>query len=275
MTATSATAGVLVEAVLDLDRRDVLAAGDDHVLLAVGDDRVGTVEVAAVAGVEPAALERLGRLVGLVPVAVEDVVRPGQDLALLVDARCAPRRRARRPGPAACERVGGVEVVPLPRRPVDGEEGGGLGEAVDLDELPAELGLDPLDGLRRRRRAGHHDAHRALVRAPARPARGARRGGGEDGGHHGRGPAQQGHALGARRGAGSPRRRPCAARRGGRPWRSPRRACPSRCSGTWASVCSSTSRSLTPVCQPKIAALSQQLRWVSCTPLGRAVVPEV
>ena len=41
------------------------------------------------------------------------------------------------------------------------------------------------------------------------------------------------------------------------------------------SVCRSTSRSLTPVCQPKVAALSQQLRWVSCTPLGRAVVPEV
>src|SRR5207302_6914372 len=33
--------GVLVEAVLDLDRRDVLAAGDDHVLLPVGDHHVG------------------------------------------------------------------------------------------------------------------------------------------------------------------------------------------------------------------------------------------
>ena len=41
------------------------------------------------------------------------------------------------------------------------------------------------------------------------------------------------------------------------------------------SVCRSTSRSLTPVCQPKVAAFSQQLRCVSCTPLGRAVVPEV
>ena len=41
------------------------------------------------------------------------------------------------------------------------------------------------------------------------------------------------------------------------------------------SVCMNTSRSVTAVCQPKVAALSQQLRWVSCTPLGRAVVPLV
>ena len=41
------------------------------------------------------------------------------------------------------------------------------------------------------------------------------------------------------------------------------------------SVCSRTSRSVTVVCQPKTLALIQQFRWVSCTPLGRAVVPEV
>ena len=46
---------------------------------------------------------------------------------------------------------------------------------------------------------------------------------------------------------------------------------------TWniGSVCSSTSRSLIVVCRPKTVALSQRQRWVSCTPLGRAVVPEV
>ena len=27
--------------------------------------------------------------------------------------------------------------------------------------------------------------------------------------------------------------------------------------------------------QPKVTALIQMLRWVSCTPFGRAVVPEV
>ncbi len=36
-----------------------------------------------------------------------------------------------------------------------------------------------------------------------------------------------------------------------------------------------TSRSLTPVCQPKVVALIQRLRCVSCTPFGRAVVPLV
>ncbi len=41
------------------------------------------------------------------------------------------------------------------------------------------------------------------------------------------------------------------------------------------SVCRYTSRSLTPVCQPKSPALSHRLRCVSCTPLGRAVVPLV
>ena len=40
-------------------------------------------------------------------------------------------------------------------------------------------------------------------------------------------------------------------------------------------VCRYTSRSVTVVCHPKIDALSQALRWVICTPLGRAVVPLV
>ena len=40
-------------------------------------------------------------------------------------------------------------------------------------------------------------------------------------------------------------------------------------------VCRYTSRSLMPDCQPNTVALSHKLRWVCCTPLGRAVVPEV
>jgi hypothetical protein len=40
-------------------------------------------------------------------------------------------------------------------------------------------------------------------------------------------------------------------------------------------VCRYTSRSVTVACQPNVVALIQQLRWVSCTPLGRAVVPLV
>jgi hypothetical protein len=41
------------------------------------------------------------------------------------------------------------------------------------------------------------------------------------------------------------------------------------------SVCRYTSRSSTPMCQPNVVALSQMLRCVSWTPLGRAVVPDV
>ncbi len=41
------------------------------------------------------------------------------------------------------------------------------------------------------------------------------------------------------------------------------------------SVCRYTSRSVMARCQPNVTALSQKLRWVSWTPLGRAVVPDV
>ena len=53
---------VLVEHPLDLGAGDVLAAGDDHVLEAVDDEEVAVlVAHADVAGVEPAAGERLAR----------------------------------------------------------------------------------------------------------------------------------------------------------------------------------------------------------------------
>ena len=41
------------------------------------------------------------------------------------------------------------------------------------------------------------------------------------------------------------------------------------------SVCRYTSRSLIPACSPNTVAFSHRLRWVSWTPFGRAVVPEV
>jgi len=40
-------------------------------------------------------------------------------------------------------------------------------------------------------------------------------------------------------------------------------------------VCSRTSRSLIVSCRPNTVAFSHRLRWVSCTPFGRAVVPDV
>ena len=55
MTADSSICGWLVEHRLDLAGRDVLAAADDQVLLAAGDEQVAVlVQVADVAGVQPA-----------------------------------------------------------------------------------------------------------------------------------------------------------------------------------------------------------------------------
>src|ERR1051326_363143 len=86
--------GMLEQSVLDLDRRDVLAAGDDHVLLAVADRDVRVVLVSAVAGVEPALPDRLRRFLGLVPVALGGVIRARADLAFVVHAH----RSEERPG---------------------------------------------------------------------------------------------------------------------------------------------------------------------------------
>ena len=77
--------GVLDEGVFDLDRRDVLAAGDDDVLLAVGDGEVAVVvDPPAVTGVEPSVADDLGGVCGLLPVAAEDGVAAGEDLAVVV-----------------------------------------------------------------------------------------------------------------------------------------------------------------------------------------------
>ena len=92
---------------LDLGAVDVLAAADDHVLLAVDDVvEAGLVAIAEVAGAEPAAAERrLGGL-GIVPVAGDDVRPADPDLADLAlgdvvavvvdDAHVGGRRRAGR-----------------------------------------------------------------------------------------------------------------------------------------------------------------------------------
>src|SRR5690349_23339865 len=42
------------------------------------------------------------------------------------------------------------QLVPFGALPVDGHKGRGLGQAVDLDELPAEFVEHPLDRARRR-----------------------------------------------------------------------------------------------------------------------------
>ena len=71
----------------------------------------------------------------------------------------------------------------------------GLGEAVDLDELPAELGLDALDGLGRRRRPRDDHAH-APAAGHRRALVAARRCRVEHGGDHRGRAVEERHALG-------------------------------------------------------------------------------
>ena len=73
---------VELERLLDLDRRDVLAAGHDEVLGAVDDGEVAVgVDHGEVAGAQPAAAQHLGGRLGRVEVADHHVVAPGADLA--------------------------------------------------------------------------------------------------------------------------------------------------------------------------------------------------
>ena len=76
-----ADAGCGDERVLDLDRVDVLPAAVDHVLLAVDDvEQSVVVDARQIASVQPAFDERLGRGLGLVPVALHDVGAAHQQL---------------------------------------------------------------------------------------------------------------------------------------------------------------------------------------------------
>ena len=149
---------VLVETVLDLDRADIFPAGDDHVLLPVGDDHVA-VRVAS----------RPGRRCGTSRPPGPGPTRPAapsiprrRDWSGPGSRRrrpCGSARRAPAPRPATAAGLARtVEAVPLGPGPVDGQQRRRLGQPVDLDELPAQLGLDPLDGLRRGRGPGHDDA---------------------------------------------------------------------------------------------------------------------
>ena len=168
------------EAVLDLDGRHVLPAGDDHVLLAVLEGQViFFVDDTAVAGMEPVVDERIRGRFWIVPVRLEDHVAASQHLAVVGERQGDPERGIALPGELRsplrrCE--------PIPFRPVavDGEKRCRLGQAVDLDELPTQFGFNPFDGLGGGRRARDHDADLAPTRDLAVPfGRGL-----EDGGHH-------------------------------------------------------------------------------------------
>ena len=134
-----AHARVAREHVLDLERVDVLAARDDHVVDPADDPEVAVlVEPAEVAGEVPAVAERLRVGVGPVPVAGERLVgvEVAEDLALLagrddvvgrrLGLGATRRRRAFSAGPARAARL--RRLVAVDRERVD------LGRAVVVDE---------------------------------------------------------------------------------------------------------------------------------------------
>ena len=145
------------EHILHLTRKDVEAAGDDHVLLAVEDEHVAALVLARdVAGVQPAVLQGLGRHVRPLPVFLHHMRRAhadfarlaGGDLPILVveDADLAGRDR----------HAAGFEQL-RPRRVVialgQDRDRIAFGLSVQLRENRADA-LDALDQPRRRHRRG-------------------------------------------------------------------------------------------------------------------------
>ena len=131
---------------LDRLRRDLLSAGrHQQILLAIGDRQVAVgVDRADVAGVKPAVLEDLGRGLRLVVVAAHDVRAAREDLAVGRDLQLDVGQ------PAA----DGADARRLGR--IDGQDRGGLGEAVAFDDRQPH-GMEELRDARRQRRAAGHD----------------------------------------------------------------------------------------------------------------------
>ena len=180
---------------LDLGRIDVLAAGNDHVLLAVVDEEMPVgVARADVAGMIPAVAQRLGGRRRVAPV-FEEHVRPahhdfardaGRDLvAVVVDhARLADEAgQAGRAGALVAadaridrDRAGLGRAVDLQHRNAARREGidqalrhlrragGERAQAGDVGRGPARMLDHRLHG------GGHQHGERRLVAAPAHPA---------------------------------------------------------------------------------------------------------
>ena len=165
---------------LDLDRRDVLAAGDDDVLLPVAELHVAVgVPHRDVAGVEPPAAERLGRRLGLLEVPHGGVVAAHDDLAerrgvarhvvhLAVDHAHEVEERV------ALALAGGQprllverQRVPLLVPRAHRVRAVGLGEPVDVHGPEAEL-LEAAEERRRGRRPRDAHGHRPLERVRLR-----------------------------------------------------------------------------------------------------------
>ena len=146
----------LLELVLEVGRRDVLAARrDDDVLLAARDAQVAVlVEGAEVARVEPAVLDRPEGLLRVLVVALEDVAAADEDLAVIGDLHLAARDRP----------PDGAELVVLDGR--GRGHGGRLGHPVALEHRRAARVEELEDLVGDGRRAGRGLAHAPAERGP-------------------------------------------------------------------------------------------------------------
>ena len=146
--------GVGAQAVLEHRGGDVLAAGGhEDLLLAPGDPQEAVVvELADVAGVEPAVADRLGGRRVVAAVAAEQVDAAQADLAVVGDAHVdAGQRQADRADP----HLAGA---------VDGGRGGGLGEAVALEDRDADAAVEVAEAGAERGAAGDGVLHLAAHR---------------------------------------------------------------------------------------------------------------
>jgi hypothetical protein len=158
--------GMAADDLLDLDRRDVLAAGDDDALAAVAQfDRVIRVPDGEIAGVEPAAAKRLRGRLGRGVVAGNHVVAAHHHLAhhgavarhvahVLVEH--ADEVGGRIPLALAGEQPSALvrwELVPLVARRADGVRPVRLGQPVDVHAGPTAMG-EPRPTPRRHRPSG-------------------------------------------------------------------------------------------------------------------------
>ena len=164
---------MLRERLLDLDRIDVLAAADDHVLDPVGEEKVALlVNVAAVAGAEPAVRrQRRRRLVRPVEVARRHVRRPQPHLADLPrselatvgrvdDAELHPRQRPTRRAEETLAGPVGVVVLGIELH----DSARAFGEAVDAVQGAAKRPQRRLQHRRGDRRGAVRDrAQRRVV----------------------------------------------------------------------------------------------------------------
>jgi hypothetical protein len=160
------------ERVLDLDRRDVLAAGNDDVLGAVAqlDVEVG-IHHAEVAGAKPAVGAGLLRRFFVAVVAEHQVVAAHRDLAhrlgigrhvvavAVDDANLARDDVADALARLQSRLLGDAQLRPVRAPLADDARPVGLGQAIEVGDVHAELG-EALEQRRGRRRAAGADPHR-------------------------------------------------------------------------------------------------------------------